>query len=517
MTRKIIRVLKWSAALAGVVLLTVLGVRSWDAWQSEPLEPWHTYVPHELHAGELAKADWAAYLAAEDKVMEEVRANVTQRLPEDARVPVNRYFEGSPVYPPRLSRDWNRSYILEPDGAPVGAVVLLHGLTDSPYSLRHIARRYREDGYVAIAPRLPGHGSVPAGLTDVVWEDWSEATRLAVREARRRVGPTAPLHIVGFSNGGALALKYALDALDDKSLSRPDRLVLISPMIGITSFARFAGVFGWPAVFPAFAKAAWLGIVPEFNPFKYNSFPVNGARQSSLLTRALQDQIAEKARAKRLGELPPALTFQSVVDFTVSTRAIVSAFYQHLPANGSELVLFDVNRSAKFGTLLRSSTDTMLSRLLPDPPRTFRTVLITNADGDHSEVVERVVEAGATTEQVRALGLDYPFEVYSLSHVAIPFPIEDSLYGMRPDLSDNYGANLGAMALRGERGTLIVTLDSLIRMSSNPFFPYMAARIDEGVGVRRAAAPATASSPATSPPAAAAPVASPAPAPATTR
>ena len=181
-------------------------------------------------------------MKAEDTAFEEVRTHVTQRLDEGERVPANRYFEGSPVYPPRLSTDWNRSYIMEPDGAPAGAVVLLHGLTDSPYSLRHIARRYREDGYVAIAIRLPGHGTVPAGLTDVVWEDWSEATRLAVREARRRVGPSAPLHLVGFSNGGALALKYALDALEDKTLSRPDRLVLISPMIGVTELARFAGI-----------------------------------------------------------------------------------------------------------------------------------------------------------------------------------------------------------------------------------------------------------------------------------
>ena len=512
MTTKALRLLKWTAALVGVALVTILGVRSWDAWRSEPLEPWHTYVPHELHAKEIARADWTAYVAAENKAFEEVRTHVTQRLAEDERVPVNRYFEGSPVYPPRLSRDWNHSYIMEPDGAPTGAVVLLHGLTDSPYSLRHIARRYREDGYVAIAPRLPGHGTVPAGLTDVAWEDWSEATRLAVREARRRIGPSAPLHIVGFSNGGALALKYALDALEDKTLSRPDRLVLISPMIGITELARFAGFFGWPAVFPAFAKAAWLGIVPEFNPFKYNSFPVNGARQSSLLTRALQQQINDLARANRLGELPPALTFQSVVDFTVSTRAIVNAFYAQLPANGSELVLFDVNRSAKFGTMLRPSTDTLLARLLPDPPRKFRTVLITNADDDSPEVVERVVEAGQTTETVRRLGIDYPFEVYSLSHVAIPFPIEDSLYGMRPDLSDDYGANLGAMALRGERGTLIVTLDSLIRMSSNPFFPYMRERIDESVGRRPppAAAAAPTSAPAKPAPAAA-PVQAPAP------
>ena len=41
------------------------------------------------------------------------------------------------------------------------------------------------------------------------------------------------------------------------------------------------------------------------------------------------------------------------MDFTVSTRAIVSALYAHLPANGSELVLFDVNRNTKFGPLLR--------------------------------------------------------------------------------------------------------------------------------------------------------------------
>ena len=95
--------------------------------------------------------------------------------------------------------------------------MLLHGLTDSPYSLRHIARRYRDRGFVAVAIRMPGHGTVPAALTDIEWEDWDAATRLAVREARRRAGPSTPLHIVGFSNGGALAVKYALDAIDGRA------------------------------------------------------------------------------------------------------------------------------------------------------------------------------------------------------------------------------------------------------------------------------------------------------------
>ena len=71
------------------------------------------------------------------------------------------------MYPANFTTDWNRSYIMEPQGIPVGAVVLLHGLTDSPYSLRHIARLYQSRGFVAIAIRLPDHGTVPAGLINV--------------------------------------------------------------------------------------------------------------------------------------------------------------------------------------------------------------------------------------------------------------------------------------------------------------------------------------------------------------
>jgi len=478
---KITRLLKIGGLLLTASLVTLLAVRAFDSQRGAPLALWHTYAPDELTAQELAKITWDDYLAAERKVFESVRVNVTQKLDPEDQVPANRYFEGSPIYPGNFATDWNRSYILEPEGTPVGAVVFLHGLTDSPYSLRHVARLYQSRGFVSVAIRLPGHGTVPAGLTNVDWEDWVAATHLAVREARRRIGPALPLHIIGFSNGGALAMKYALDAVGDPKLTRPDRIVLISPMIGITEMARFAGVFGWPAIFPPFAKAAWLSVVPEFNPFKYNSFPINGARQSSLLTRALQPRIARYATEGKLAELPPILTFQSVVDFTVSTRAIITALYQQLPDNGSELVLFDLNRSAKFGPLMRVSANTMLNRILPDPPRSFKTTIITNIHPDTSEVMERVTAAGATTEQTRELGLSYPLGVFSLSHVALPFPLSDSLYGMLPDPLEEYGVSLGAVAPRGERGTLIVSLDSLIRMSSTPFFPYMLERIEQGI------------------------------------
>jgi alpha-beta hydrolase superfamily lysophospholipase len=461
----------------------LLAWRSFRTLNGPALHPWHTFVPSELRADQLDLADWTRYLAHEDEVMASVRAEVSQKLAPDERVPINRYFEASPVYPARFAHDWNRSYVMEPDGKPVGVVILLHGLTDSPYSLRHVAKHYRDRGFVAIGIRLPGHGTVPAGLTNVRWEDWMAATRLAVREARRRVPAPAPLHLIGFSNGGALAMKYSLDALEDSTLARADRLLLLTPMIGITRFARFAGLAALPAILPPFANAAWLSIVPEFNPFKYNSFPVNGARQSYRLTDALQAQIQRLARASRLGALPPVMTFQSVIDFTVSTPAILTGLYAFLPDNGSEIVLFDVNRTLKFAPLLRQSAYVAVERLTPSAPQPYRFTVISNANNGGDATVERSIAPGQLGAEVRPLKLTYPPGIFSLSHLAIPIPMDDPLYGMEPDpkSKDDYGYSLGAMDARGERGALIVDQDFLTRLPSNPFFPYLLERVDDAI------------------------------------
>jgi alpha-beta hydrolase superfamily lysophospholipase len=481
MSTRFFKLLKWTIVVLAIAIASFLAARIYKVQSGPPLSVWHTYVPNEMHETELDASDWNEYLERERRIFEDVRTEVTQKLGPADRVASNRYFDQSPTYPGRFVQDFNRSFVLEPQGAPVGAAVLLHGLTDAPYSQRHIAEAYRRHGFVAIVIRLPGHGTVPAGLTEATWQDWAAATRVAVREARRRVGASAPLHIVGFSNGGALAMNYVLDVISEPEHSHVDRIVLISPMIGITRFAQFAGLAALPAKLPAFYKAAWLGILPEFNPFKYNSFPVNGAVQSFELTQVLQRKIAQRARAGQLTRLPPILTFQSVMDFTVSTPAIVNALYAHLPSNASELVLFDVNRTVKFGALLRPSADTALSRLLPSRARNYRTTVITNADVASGEEVERAVEPGEVTEHDRALGLAYPPGLYSLSHVALPFPMTDSLYGLTPDSADDFGLHLGTLAPRGERNVLIASLDALLRVSSNPFYPYMIERIEEGI------------------------------------
>ncbi|HHO0937279.1 TPA: alpha/beta hydrolase [Aeromonas hydrophila] len=483
-TRRLVRRLLLS--LLGLLLLGWTLV-AYFAWQAAPLQPWHTLVPPELSAEQLDDSDWQAYLAHEQQLFELVTKEVIARTPPEQQLDSNRYYQDAPINPAHFATDWNRSYLLRPSGEVKGVAVFLHGLTDSPYSLRHLAQRYREQGFIALGLRIPGHGTVPAGLVDIDWETWLAATRLAVREARVLAPSPLPLHLVGFSNGGALAVKYALDAEGDKTgaLARPDRLVLISPMIGVTRFARFAGLKAVPALLPAFASAAWLDTMPEFNPFKYNSFPVNGARQSYRLTHAIQQQVREQAASGELAAFPPTLTFQSVMDYTVSTRSIIADLYHFLPANGSELVLFDINRGTLFGPLLSSASELALSHLLPRPPLSYRLTVVGNQAPASIRTQASSLPAGGGPEQIQPLDIDYPREIYSLSHVALPFPMDDPLYGMapRPEQREQYGINLGGLALRGERGVLIVNPGALTRTSSNPFFPYLQEKVIETLTV----------------------------------
>ncbi len=79
--------------------------------------------------------------------------------------------------------------------------------------------------------------------------------------------------------------------------------------------------------------------------------------------------------------------------------------------------------------------------------------------------------------------MPYPPGIFSLSHLAIPIPPDDPLYGIAPgsEVAREFGLNLGALDARGERGALIVDQEFLTRLPSNPFFPYLLARVEEGI------------------------------------
>ncbi len=469
--------LVWSALL---IFATIVVGGALDARRRlAELEPWHRIVPRDFRAAELTpQSSLADYRAIEDAAFRTVHDEIEQRLDVSARVPANRYNPDGISSPGRLGTDWNRTQILSPDGDAIGGALLVHGLTDSPYSFRTISEELRSRGYYVVAMRMPGHGTVPAGLTDVTWEDWIAAVRVGARHIRATIGDSKPLVLVGYSNGGALVLKYAFDTLEGSGDPAAARIVLLSPMIGVQPFAWLARVISMLGPIPAFEKARWLDIYPEYNPFKYNSFPANAGLQTWRLTTTLQKQIARAAAAGLGPRLPPVLTFHSLVDATVSTPAVVHALYDVIADERSELVLFDINRASGLVPFIQRGDATLLSALTDASPRKYRRSLITNVDPASLDVVEKSIAPGATTIESRPLGLAWPRDVFSLSHVAIPFPMSDPVYGREETAGVAQTIRLGLMSPRGERAVFTVPSDTLMRLTCNPFFTYMDGRLD---------------------------------------
>jgi hypothetical protein len=92
------------------------------------------------------------------------------------------------------------------------------------------------------------------------------------------------------------------------------------------------------------------------------------------------------------------------------------------------------------------------------------------------------IEPNAGDASRRPLGLSWPPEVFSLTHVAIPFPPDDPLYGLVGPTRTATLLPIGRLSPRGERAVLTVGVDALMRLSSNPFFPFVAERVGEWAG-----------------------------------
>jgi alpha-beta hydrolase superfamily lysophospholipase len=480
---------QWVFGIVDVVLIvvvTIVLVRAFDSRSKPPLEKWHGVLASEVRASDLGPGvGLSDYVRREDKLFDEMQRTILVPGPVDARNRLNRYAAESVVNPLRFAKNWNRTYEMVPDGEIRGGVLLLHGLTDSPYSVRAEAELYAREGFYALALRVPGHGTIPGALTEARWEDWRAAARLGARAVRERIGPKKPFHIVGYSNGGALAVQYALDALGDTALTRADRVVVMSPMIGVTRFARaataIAKLVGAVAEIPYFAQSRWLDIQPEYNPFKYNSFPAFAGQQTTEITREIQASIEREAGSGRIKALPPILAFTSLEDSTVETWSTIDALFGRLQDNGSELVLYDVNRSAVAMGLLASSFDARLVGLFENRDRHYRLSLVTNARPGSPEAVVRTVAAGEAAATETALDLAWPPQIFSLSHLAVPFRPDDPLFGIAPNMTEDYGLRLGLLAPRGEKGVLTVPIDQLMRLNCNPFFAYEEARIRETI------------------------------------
>jgi alpha-beta hydrolase superfamily lysophospholipase len=479
------RLLRWALAAAGAALLiaaTILLVRAFDARRQPDLKPWHRALRSEVRARDLSeRTTLTDYLRMEEAVFQEMDRTVYPATSPEDRTPANRYWPESPINPERFPKNWNRTFELAPDGEPSGGVLLIHGLTDAPYSVKASAEIYRDAGFYALALRMPGHGTVPGALLQADWEDWRAAVRLGARHVRGRIGSRLPFHVVGYSNGAALAVQYAFDALGGSGLPPPSRLILLSPMIGVSAFAGLARIVSAIGVIPYFEKSRWIDVLPEYIPFKYDSFPAHAAQQTAELTGAVQSAARKASESGTIRRLPPILAFASLVDSTVETWATIDKLFAYLGDNGGELVLFDLNRRAVVRPFLRTSHEARLAALFRDTARPYRLSLVTNAGPDTSEVVDRSAAPHSREIRETALGLSWPPQIYSLSHLAVPFRPDDPLFGIDPDLTVDYGERLGQLAPRGERGVLSVPESQFMRLNCNPFFPYLEARVEEWI------------------------------------
>lgn len=120
------------------------------------------------------------------------------------------------------------------DGGPVG-VVVIHGLTGSPVSMRPWAEHLAAAGHTVIAPRLPGHGTRWQDLNLTRWPDWYAEVDRAVSVLRDRCDH---VFAMGLSVGGCLSLRLAEERGSDLA-----GLVIVNPSLTTKDpRARFSGL-----------------------------------------------------------------------------------------------------------------------------------------------------------------------------------------------------------------------------------------------------------------------------------
>jgi len=456
--------------IVGAMILPIQGC------SNPPLKPWHTErLTAEFTVNQLDEIrTFDDYMQLEGRLFAQLEEKVYARTGTGLEYELVRYSSGSAADPQHRKPNWNRSFELPAD-APVGGALLLHGMSDSPYSLRALGETLNQHNYWVIGLRLPGHGTAPSGLRYVKWEDMAAVVRLSMTHLASKV-EQKPIHILGYSTGAPLALNYSLDALEGSASPLPASLVLISPAIGVHPAAGLAGMKGGLSRIPGLGGLAWLSIQPEFDPYKYNSFATNAGAQVHRVTRSVARRISARSQGGRIELFPPTLVFKSTVDATVSLNAVVDSLLKYLGPKEHELVLFDINRYAAKAKLLIADPAPLSDRLITDEKLTFTLTLVTNENPESLQVVaRRKAPFSKDMSETKLLNMAWPTGVISLSHVALPFPPDDPLYGQRPPDNEKV-LFLGQMAIQGERGLLKIPYDWLLRLRHNPFYAFLESR-----------------------------------------
>lgn len=230
------------------------------------------------------------------------------------------------VCSPLLRNEGNAPFMLYGDKPSDKVAVLVHGLSDSPFFMREIARIVHEQGYTVLVPLLPGHGLREA---DEDMEDWDLAERWQshvddVMAIAHSMGSTVIAG--GFSTGGALVVQQALDEPDGL-----DAVMLFSGALALTdnaeSMSRIWGI-------------KWLARVIDGNynthgpnPYKYPSV----AGFAGLELMDIIEDIREKLEAGQTLKMP-VFAAHSQADNTTPIHGVENLM-QHTGGNNTFFVI----------------------------------------------------------------------------------------------------------------------------------------------------------------------------------
>jgi carboxylesterase len=190
----------------------------------------------------------------------------------------------------------------QPWSAPGGdvGVLVLHGFTGNPTSMRPLAQHLADDGMAVELPLLPGHGTHWRDLARTSWQDWAREAGAALDRLRAR---TRAVAVVGLSMGGTLALHLVQTRPADVAA-----IVVINPSLTfrhpLKSVAGFVGrvVPSMPGLGNDIAR-------PGADELPYDRVPLRAA--ASLF--ALQDRVRGDLGTVRA----PLLVLTSRTDHTV--------------------------------------------------------------------------------------------------------------------------------------------------------------------------------------------------------
>ena len=222
--------------------------------------------------------------------------------------------------------DYNCPTEFNPEGR-VG-VLLVHGLLDSPFTMRDIALRLSAQGLRVRTLLLPGHGTVPGALLNVKYESWLETVNAGIQSFASEVDQ---LYYIGHSTGASVGLLHALQNPDTPLAG----LVMLAPVLKIASSLDFLQGF-LLQVGRFWKRFQWFCIEPENDYVKYQSIAMNSGYQVYRLAQAIwgcQQSLSV-----------PLHTIMTQNDKTVSTQATLR-FLQERVQGSQSLLLYTPSNS----------------------------------------------------------------------------------------------------------------------------------------------------------------------------